>query len=78
MSPAPIVTKPAAPAPLVEERLLSLDAYRGLIMIALAFNGFGLADTASRHLQQNADSSFWQFLKYQFSHVEWRAAHFGT
>lgn len=76
MSPAPIATKPAAPAPLVDERLLSLDAYRGLIMIALAFNGFGLADTATRHLKENPDSSFWQFLKYQFSHVEWEGCAF--
>lgn len=57
--------------PIAEERLLSLDAYRGLIMIALAFNGFGLADTAAKHLKENPDSSFWQNVKFQFSHVDW-------
>src|SRR4051794_27792593 len=32
------------------QRLVSLDVYRGLIMVTLAFNGFGLAATATRHL----------------------------
>src|SRR5262245_46128137 len=32
------------------QRLLSLDVYRGLIMVTLAFSGFGLAATAARHL----------------------------
>ncbi len=40
-------------------------------MIALAFNGFGLADTAAKHLKENPDSSFWQSVRYQFSHVDW-------
>lgn len=31
-------------------RLLSLDAYRGLIMISLAFAGFGLSDVAKQQL----------------------------
>lgn len=54
-----------------EIRLLSLDAYRGLIMVALAFNGFGLARTASARLEKLPDSQLWQTIKYQFSHVEW-------
>lgn len=40
-------------------------------MVTLAFNGFGLARTASLHLQENPDSGFWAFVKYQTSHVEW-------
>lgn len=59
-----------------EERLLSLDAYRGLIMIALAFNGFGLAETAAAHLAKNPDSMFWQNVHYQFSHTEWEGCAF--
>ncbi len=55
-----------------EERLVSLDAYRGLIMIALAFNGFGLAETAKRYLEQDPDSALWKNIRYQFSHVEWQ------
>lgn len=55
------------------ERLFSLDAYRGLIMITLAFNGFGLDATATKHLAQeaHADSSFWKAVKFHFSHAEW-------
>jgi len=50
-------------------RLLSLDAYRGLIMIALAFNGFGLAKTAAERLKTYPDSAFWQTAQQQFSHA---------
>ncbi|MFN0195134.1 MAG: acyltransferase family protein [Planctomycetaceae bacterium] len=53
------------------KRLLSLDAYRGLIMISLGFNGFGLAVTATKQLELNPESSFWETVRYQFSHVEW-------
>jgi hypothetical protein len=57
-------------------RLQSLDAYRGLIMIALAFNGFGLAATADKFLVDNPNSVFWKNVRYQFSHVEWRGCAF--
>ncbi len=53
------------------ERLHSLDAYRGLIMVTLAFVGFGLADTAGNFLKENPDSELWQNVRYQFSHTEW-------
>ena len=64
---------PETPAPVsTTQRLLSLDAYRGLIMITLAANGFGLAATAARHLQGGeANPEFWQAVRYQFDHVEW-------
>ncbi|MBI3191624.1 MAG: DUF5009 domain-containing protein [Pedosphaera parvula] len=55
----------------MKQRLHSLDAYRGLIMIALAFNGFGLAATARNHLKLAPDSSFWKFIAYHTEHVEW-------
>jgi predicted acyltransferase len=46
---------PPTPLPVgTTQRLLSLDAYRGLIMITLAANGFGLAGTALRHLKLDA------------------------
>jgi predicted acyltransferase len=35
----------------LRRRLVSLDVYRGLIMVTLAFNGFGLAATALNHLR---------------------------
>ena len=52
-------------------RLLSLDVFRGLIMITLAFHGFGLERTAILHLKENPDSWFWSFIKHQSSHVDW-------
>jgi predicted acyltransferase len=55
----------------LDQRLQSLDAYRGLIMIALAFNGFGLRETARNHLKVSPDSRLWQTVLYQFEHVEW-------
>jgi predicted acyltransferase len=58
-----------------QQRLVSLDAYRGLIMIALAFNGFGLAQTAQLHLKQT-DSAFWRAVYHQFEHAEWRGCGF--
>lgn len=67
MSAAP----PADAAPTPAPRLESLDAYRGLIMVALAFNGFGLAATARNHLRDTPDSGFWQSVHAQFEHAEW-------
>jgi predicted acyltransferase len=67
--PAPPVIKRDA-----THRLLSLDAYRGLIMVTLAFTGFGLAGTAREHLKQdpNGDAAwFWRAVYHQFEHVEW-------
>lgn len=49
------------------QRLGSLDAYRGLVMVALAANGFGLDDTAKNF----PDSSIWQAIGHQFGHVTW-------
>lgn len=48
-------------------RLGSLDAYRGLVMIALAARGFGIHDTAEHF----PDNSSWQTVGYQFEHVPW-------
>lgn len=52
-------------------RLLSLDAYRGFVMIALAANGFGLAQTAKNMLKDSPDSALWQTIHYQLEHVPW-------
>lgn len=65
MSEAPTDSSPQS------TRLLSLDVYRGLIMVSLAFSGFGIARTARLQLAENPESGFWSFLQYQFSHVEW-------
>ncbi len=62
-------TIPQTPA--VSQRLLSLDAYRGLIMIVLATNVFGLGGVALRQLKDAPDSSFWQGIVYHTSHPQW-------
>jgi heparan-alpha-glucosaminide N-acetyltransferase len=49
-------------------RLVSLDAYRGFVMLLMASEGLRLGLVA-RHFP---DSSIWQFLAYQTEHVEWR------
>ncbi len=53
------------------ERLYSLDAYRGLIMITLAFAGFGLAKTAENYQQEHGGCVFWETVHFNFTHVEW-------
>lgn len=58
-------------AEFIKQRLHSLDAYRGLIMITLAFSGFGLAKTAALHLKDQPDSRFWSMVQHQCSHVDW-------
>jgi heparan-alpha-glucosaminide N-acetyltransferase len=52
-------------------RLQSLDAYRGLIMISLAFGGFGLRATAEAHLGIDPGSSLWRGIYDQFEHRDW-------
>ncbi len=68
MTPKTATETTDVPAP---QRLQSLDAYRGLIMISLSFAGFGLAATAANHLEQDPDSAFWQAVEYEFRHAEW-------
>jgi predicted acyltransferase len=48
-------------------RLLSLDAYRGAIMLFMASSGFGLAQVAGRF----PDSALWKFLAFHTSHAPW-------
>ena len=60
------VALPSAPTAL-PDRLVSLDAYRGLTMLAMASGGFGL----HRISQKFPESRFWQIIGYQSEHVEW-------
>ena len=48
-------------------RLVSLDAFRGFIMLLMASSGFGLAQMA----KANPDNVLWQHIGFQVSHVEW-------
>ncbi len=59
------LTRPLAP------RLVSLDAYRGLAMLAMASGGLGLYRVAEKMQDTGHDTPFWRFVGYQFEHVEW-------
>ena len=49
------------------ERLVSLDAFRGAIMLLMASSGFGIPQVAkSFH-----DNPVWKFFGYQCDHVRW-------
>src|SRR5882724_5433939 len=65
---AGVVDAPASPA---QQRLVSLDAFRGFIMIVLSCGGFGLAKTAELHLKADPDSHAWSAVLQQFEHGEW-------
>jgi predicted acyltransferase len=53
--------------PVLPGRLVSLDAYRGLTMLAMASGGLALHRVAASF----PDSRVWQVIGYQFEHVEW-------
>src|ERR1700722_9083743 len=59
---------PAAPPP----RLVSLDAYRGFIMLVMASGGLGFVAMHKKF----PDSGLWSFLGFQFDHVEWTGCAF--
>ena len=51
------------------ERLMSLDAYRGFVMLAMVSHGFGFPGIATDPDYKN--DPFWKNLAYQFDHVPW-------
>jgi heparan-alpha-glucosaminide N-acetyltransferase len=61
----------AETAPLLSQprptRLLSIDVYRGFVMLAMVSRGFGFPQIAKEY----PNSRFWQELAYQFDHVPW-------
>jgi predicted acyltransferase len=59
--PTAVSAAPASP------RLMSLDAFRGAIMLLMASSGFGVPQVA----RQFPDSPVWRFLGYEFEHAEW-------
>ncbi|REK17511.1 MAG: DUF5009 domain-containing protein [Planctomycetota bacterium] len=52
-------------------RLISLDAFRGLAMLAMASGGLGLHRVAENLRAEGVDSPLWQTLGHHFEHVEW-------
>jgi len=53
-------------------RLISLDAYRGFIMLAMLSNGFGFLEISQRF----PHNPVWAFLARQFNHVRWEGCGF--
>src|SRR6185437_4024506 len=66
--PAQYETPVAAPAPREKPaRLVSLDAYRGAIMLLMASGGLALPAVAKNF----PDSPVWSFLAFNTDHVPW-------
>lgn len=66
-------------------RLMSVDAYRGFVMLAMASAGMGFAtvarnpDVMNRFQGTDSDGAWqflWRTLSYQFSHVDWTGCSF--
>jgi heparan-alpha-glucosaminide N-acetyltransferase len=64
-------TTPPLPALAKPARLMSLDAYRGFIMLMMASSGLGIHGMVLNHPDIFANSKFWQFLGFQTDHVDW-------
>jgi len=56
-----------SPSGLRPERLVSLDAYRGAIMLMMASAGLGLGQVARQH----PNSGLWGFIAHQTAHAQW-------
>jgi len=61
-----------ATSPAKSQRLLSLDFYRGLIMVVLILGETGIFTK----LNQAFDNPFTRFLDTQFVHSKWHGLHF--
>ncbi len=58
------------------QRLRSLDAYRGFVMLAMASGGLGIPLVASNLPLDHPYSDFWLALAHQFEHVPWTGCTF--
>jgi predicted acyltransferase len=54
-------------------RLVSLDAYRGFIMLAMVSGGFAFSGIARKYFP---DDELWKTLGYQFDHATWEGGGF--
>lgn len=65
---------------LLPERLVSLDAYRGLVMLAMVSGGLGLHQVAKSHLEQlrlqQASNPVWEQVYFHTEHVLWEGCSF--
>lgn len=58
--------------PLGRDRVASIDAYRGFVMLAMVSSGLGIPAVAKSF----PESGFWQTAAYQMSHVRWTGCSF--
>jgi len=68
-------SSPSFSPPETSPRLVSLDAYRGFIMLAMASSGFLVARVVNNNADLQ-DNSIWRFLAYQLDHVKWTGCSF--
>ncbi len=61
---------------IIPQRLVSLDAFRGFIMLCMLTGGLGFSATAERLSSAGNSSTVINFLAYQFSHVPYTGCSF--
>jgi predicted acyltransferase len=70
-----LYSEPATAPPAVPERLMSLDAYRGLVMLLMAAEMLLLTPRVAKEvLKTQPDSIVWQSIDFHTSHVDWVGA----
>ena len=57
-------------------RLLSIDAYRGFVMLALMSGGFAIGSTLDAHPEVEEQRPWLSQVAYHFEHVEWAGCSF--
>lgn len=62
-----MMSRMATPSPAAPQRNVSLDAFRGFVMILMMAEVLRLSDVARAY----PDSAFWRFLAFHQTHVEW-------
>ena len=74
-APAPVPDTPLAPIPLATERLVSLDAYRGLVMVLMISAGLRIGQVVQTFDQTpelaGRKTALWQGLAFQTDHMRW-------
>jgi predicted acyltransferase len=61
---------------LLPERLVSLDAYRGFVMLAMISGGLGLHQLASEKLKDFPNDPVWKQVLFHSEHVLWEGCSF--
>ena len=60
------------------KRILSIDTFRGFVMLAMVSGGFAVSNTvgANPELLEGSAGKWWQLAAYQLSHVPWAGCSF--